>query len=179
MRQLFGNIRFYVLCFSIFLSLGYYFYISLTIPSGSLQIIRLTQLYALTAVTYLYFAILGIDAFWRAIVWRKWIIFSVSRKYFALFPTVRSSRSDLYLFHFLARLFIALDTLFYSRSDFSEVTLENIVTSIQMDGLVSYIIIFIFHLERFTSKLLCVAHGSLRHFIHRRLDFSGERHIKT
>jgi DMSO/TMAO reductase YedYZ heme-binding membrane subunit len=56
---LFKNIRFYVVTWSILLSLGIYVYIVKTIPEGSLQIIKLTQIYALTAISYLYLALLA------------------------------------------------------------------------------------------------------------------------
>src|SRR5258708_1943827 len=58
-RSLFTNVRFYVLIFSVLLSVGFYLYVRLTIPEGALQIIRLTQYYALSALTYLYLAVLA------------------------------------------------------------------------------------------------------------------------
>lgn len=56
--KLLSNIRFYVLFFSVSLSLAIFFLVKSSIPEGGLQIIRLTQIYALTAVTYLYLAVL-------------------------------------------------------------------------------------------------------------------------
>lgn len=56
--SLFSNIRFYVLVFSVFLSIGVYFWITNTILESGLQIIRLTQTYALTAVSFLYLALI-------------------------------------------------------------------------------------------------------------------------
>ncbi len=58
-NSLFSNIRFYILIFTISLSVGVYFWVKITIPDGNLQIIRLTQIYALTAVTYLYIALVA------------------------------------------------------------------------------------------------------------------------
>jgi DMSO/TMAO reductase YedYZ heme-binding membrane subunit len=59
MKSLLGNIRFYILVFSVSFSLAIYLWISATIPPGSLQTIRLTELYAFTAVTFLYLALLA------------------------------------------------------------------------------------------------------------------------
>ena len=53
------NIRFYVLLFSILLSVFIYFYITSTTSESSLQIIKLTQTYALAAITYLYLTLLA------------------------------------------------------------------------------------------------------------------------
>ncbi len=53
------NIRFYILVFSIFLSFLIYVWITNTIPAGSLQTIKLTQTYALTAIAYLYLTLLA------------------------------------------------------------------------------------------------------------------------
>lgn len=53
------NLRFYVLIFSLFLSLGIFAYVKTFIPPGTLQTIRLTQIYALTALAYLYLALLA------------------------------------------------------------------------------------------------------------------------
>ncbi len=53
------NIRFYVLSFSILLSLVFFFYVKATIEEAPLQIIKLTQYYALTSVTYLYIALMA------------------------------------------------------------------------------------------------------------------------
>lgn len=54
-----GNIRFYVLIFSILLSAAFYFYIIYTTSEPSLQIIKITQIYALTATFYLYITLLA------------------------------------------------------------------------------------------------------------------------
>lgn len=59
MIYFFRNIRFYVLTFSTFLSFAVYFYVIFTIPEGTVQTITLTQIYALTSITYLYFALLA------------------------------------------------------------------------------------------------------------------------
>lgn len=56
---LFTNIRFYVLLFSAILAGSVYFYIKQTVPTEAAQTIKLTQTYALIAVTYLYFALLA------------------------------------------------------------------------------------------------------------------------
>lgn len=53
------NIRFYVLLFSILLSVGWYIWVRQTVPDGTLQLIRLTEHYGLTALVYLYFALLA------------------------------------------------------------------------------------------------------------------------
>ncbi len=52
------NIRFYILLFSALLAGSIYFYVKQTIPTEAAQTIKLTQTYALIAVTYLYFALL-------------------------------------------------------------------------------------------------------------------------
>lgn len=54
-----GNIRFFILVFSISFSIAVYFYITFTIPEPSLQIIKITQTYALTAISYLYLTLLA------------------------------------------------------------------------------------------------------------------------
>lgn len=54
-----GNIRFYVLFFSILLSVVTYFYVISTTPESSLQVIKITQIYALVAITYLYITLLA------------------------------------------------------------------------------------------------------------------------
>jgi len=59
MKNLFSNIRFYVLLTSAVFSLLVYLYITITIPLEQLQIIRLTQIYALTSLTFLYLALLA------------------------------------------------------------------------------------------------------------------------
>lgn len=58
-KSWFGNIRFYVLIFSLIFSISVYVWVTATIPQGSLQIIRLTQAYSLTAITFLYFVLLA------------------------------------------------------------------------------------------------------------------------
>ena len=57
--NLLHNIRFYILLFSIVFSAAVYLLVSMTIPSGSLQTIRLTEIYALTAAAFLYLALLA------------------------------------------------------------------------------------------------------------------------
>jgi DMSO/TMAO reductase YedYZ heme-binding membrane subunit len=59
MVSLFRNIRFYLLTFSILLSLVIFLFVILNIPEGSQQITKLSQLYALIAVVYLYLALLA------------------------------------------------------------------------------------------------------------------------
>lgn len=59
LKSLLGNIRFYVLLFSIILSLAIYFRTIQSIPEVSLQIISLTQYYALITITYLYLTLLA------------------------------------------------------------------------------------------------------------------------
>jgi DMSO/TMAO reductase YedYZ heme-binding membrane subunit len=59
MQRLRSNIRFYLVCFSILLSLAIYVWVHIYIPGERLQTIRLTQLYALTAITYLYITLLA------------------------------------------------------------------------------------------------------------------------
>jgi len=57
--ELFKNIRFYVLLTSALLAGAIYTWIKITIPNEpTAQIIKLTQAYALVAVTYLYIALL-------------------------------------------------------------------------------------------------------------------------
>ncbi|MBI2049692.1 ferric reductase-like transmembrane domain-containing protein [Candidatus Roizmanbacteria bacterium] len=58
MKSLIKNIRFYVLLLSLSFSIIVYFWINLIINNESLRIIKLTQIYALTAMTFLYFALL-------------------------------------------------------------------------------------------------------------------------
>jgi DMSO/TMAO reductase YedYZ heme-binding membrane subunit len=62
LKDLTANIRFYVLLFSISLAAVVYLYFRLTIPEGGLQIVKLTQTYALIAVTFLYFTLLASPA---------------------------------------------------------------------------------------------------------------------
>ena len=57
--KLLANVRFYVLLFSLIISVAIYAFITRTVPAGSLQTIKLTQTYALTAVVYLYLALLA------------------------------------------------------------------------------------------------------------------------
>ncbi len=59
MSDLFRNIRFYILVFSVVLSFTLNVIIVTTIPDGQLQTIRLNQIYGLVSVTYLYFALLA------------------------------------------------------------------------------------------------------------------------
>lgn len=59
MKELRSNIRFYVLIVSFLLSLNVYFLVQLTVPSSTIQIIRLTQIYALLSVLYLYLTLLA------------------------------------------------------------------------------------------------------------------------
>jgi DMSO/TMAO reductase YedYZ heme-binding membrane subunit len=58
MLSLFKNIRFYILLISLSFSIGVYLWVLQTIPEGTLQIIRITQIYAFTAVILLYIALL-------------------------------------------------------------------------------------------------------------------------
>src|SRR4051812_38204512 len=53
------NIRFYILVASVTYSAAVYFFVTSIIPQGSLQIIRLTEVYALSAITMLYVALLA------------------------------------------------------------------------------------------------------------------------
>ncbi len=59
MNKLFSNIRFYVLLFSLAFSFFVYLYIAISIPTPQLQIIRLTQIYSLTSLAFLYLALLA------------------------------------------------------------------------------------------------------------------------
>lgn len=59
MKSLLHNIRFYILTFSVSFSLAVYLWAMIAIPPGSLQTIRLTEIYALTATTFLYLALLA------------------------------------------------------------------------------------------------------------------------
>lgn len=58
-RRLAANIRFYVLIFSVLFSAGIYLWVKATTAETDLQIIFLTQIYALTAVTYLYITLMA------------------------------------------------------------------------------------------------------------------------
>lgn len=57
--KLFSNLRFYVMAFSICLALGIFIWIEATIPPGAAQTAKLTQLYGLISVIYLYLALIG------------------------------------------------------------------------------------------------------------------------
>ncbi len=59
MIPLYKNIRFYVVLASVTCSIAIYAYIQATIPEGSFQSIRLSQIYGLTAMTLLYFTLLA------------------------------------------------------------------------------------------------------------------------
>lgn len=85
------NIRFYVLLGSFLLSLLIAAFVKFVIPQGSLQLIRLTQLYALTALFYLYVSLLiGPVTYsfkflpWRGQIHRARRAVGVSAFYFAL-----------------------------------------------------------------------------------------------
>src|SRR5258708_1034827 len=56
---LFRNIRFYILCFSVLLSVAIFVYYHFTIPDSSLQTTKIVESYALTALAYLYLALLA------------------------------------------------------------------------------------------------------------------------
>ncbi len=58
-KSLFTNIRFYILVFSFLLSIGLYLWTKYIYLDSSVQIARLIQIYALSAVSYLYTAILA------------------------------------------------------------------------------------------------------------------------
>ena len=59
MFSLLKNIRFYVLLFTLIFSIGVYAWTAVTFSDRpNIQVIRLTQIYALTSVTYLYIALL-------------------------------------------------------------------------------------------------------------------------
>jgi DMSO/TMAO reductase YedYZ heme-binding membrane subunit len=59
MYSLFRNIRFYFLSFSIALALVIYLDIQLTVPAGTSQITKLSQIYGLISIVYLYLALLA------------------------------------------------------------------------------------------------------------------------
>lgn len=59
MKSLFSNIRFYVLVLSLAISVAIYLLVILSVPPGATRIVKLGQVYALTTVTYLYFALLA------------------------------------------------------------------------------------------------------------------------
>ena len=58
MPSLFSNIRLYVLLVTVIVALGIYGWVQVTIPPGPLFVITVTKLYGLTAVAYLYVALL-------------------------------------------------------------------------------------------------------------------------
>lgn len=58
MNSLLKNVRFYVLIFSLVLSVALFMYVQATVPQGPVRIVVITQYYALTALTYLYFTLL-------------------------------------------------------------------------------------------------------------------------
>lgn len=72
MNSLFRNIRFYILTFNFFLGLGFYFWVRSVFADEQLQIIRLTQIYALTALSYLYLALLATPfcATFKNFIWK-------------------------------------------------------------------------------------------------------------
>ena len=52
------NIRFYVLLLSTVLLMWIYLWVKLFIPEGNLQIVKLTEYYALTTISFLYLSLL-------------------------------------------------------------------------------------------------------------------------
>lgn len=58
-KGIFSNIRFYVLCTSSIVAGSIYFWTATTFQGEGLQIINLTQTYALAAVIYLYFTLMA------------------------------------------------------------------------------------------------------------------------
>lgn len=58
-KDLFTNVRFYILIFSALLSGAIYFWAKISFDTDYSQAVNLTQTYALVAVTYLYFALLA------------------------------------------------------------------------------------------------------------------------
>lgn len=58
MNKLLNSISFYVCCFSAILSILVFTWAKITIPSETLQVIRLTQIFAFTAVIFLYISLL-------------------------------------------------------------------------------------------------------------------------
>ncbi len=88
--KLLHNVRLYVLAFSIFLSVGMWVGVRHDTADGLLQVIRLTQLFALTALAYLYTALLigpAVYIFkwlpWRGGIYRARRAIGVSAFYFA------------------------------------------------------------------------------------------------
>src|SRR6266566_2623848 len=59
MKNLFNNIRFYVLAGSIVLSLAMYLWIIITVPLGISQIAKLVEDYGLISLVYLYLTLLA------------------------------------------------------------------------------------------------------------------------
>src|SRR5438105_3682800 len=58
MKFLLHNIRFYILCGSLLLSIFILRWVQTYIPQGQLQTIRLEQIYAFAAIIFLYLALL-------------------------------------------------------------------------------------------------------------------------
>ncbi len=56
--KLLKNIRFYILIFSVFVAVCAFVFVQSAVPQENLKIIRLTQIYALTATAYLYTALI-------------------------------------------------------------------------------------------------------------------------
>ncbi len=84
------NIRFYVLLASFAVSLALYVWVRVMVPAGLPRTIRLTQLYALTALIYLYVTLLigpAVYSFrslpWRGHIYRARRAIGVSTFYFA------------------------------------------------------------------------------------------------
>lgn len=59
LKGLFKNIRFYVLVFSLLVSVAFYLWAKITIPGGTLQTIRLTQIFGFASLVYLYLSLLA------------------------------------------------------------------------------------------------------------------------
>lgn len=59
LKKLFKNIRFYILIFSLGLSFTIFFYFYLTVPVSNLLIVKLTEYYALAAISFLYLAVMA------------------------------------------------------------------------------------------------------------------------
>jgi DMSO/TMAO reductase YedYZ heme-binding membrane subunit len=57
-KTLLSNIRFYILLFSSLLLIGIYLWCKIVIPEGNLQIVKLTEYYALTTISFLYLSLL-------------------------------------------------------------------------------------------------------------------------
>lgn len=89
MHKLLRNVRFWVLVFSVFLSVGYWWGVRQDNPDITAQILRLTQFYGLTAMAYLYTALLigpAVYSFswlpWRGGIYRARRAIGVSVVYF-------------------------------------------------------------------------------------------------